>query len=116
MRNDETLIKQAELLTALASAGDDLKSALKVQSPQMASLAVKRLFATVDAFRATIPDPVYEPAVGDVVWVMGTVAELETRYGGVNAKVFTGKGAYDYVAVNPDETPMRLDKKVEDVQ
>lgn len=104
MRNDETLIKQAELLTALASAGDDLRSALKVQSPQMASLAVKKLFATVDAFRETIRREPYYPAMGETVTVQGIVDEL--RNDGT-VRVRFGDGDYDYEWVDPRLVPVR---------
>lgn len=54
MNNDETLFKQAGLLTGLASAGDDLRAALKIQSAPMAATAVKKVFDAVDALRETI--------------------------------------------------------------
>ena len=98
MNNDETLFKQAGLLTGLASAGDDLRAALKIQSAPMAATAVKKIFDAVDALRETIRTEPYYPAMGEAVTIQGIVDE--TREGSI-VRVRFGDGQYDYEWVDP---------------
>ncbi len=104
MNNDETLFKQAGLLTGLASAGDDLRAALKIQSAPMAATAVKKVFDAVDALRETIRREPYEPVVGEPVTIQGVVRAI--GYGGSVEVAFSEKD-YDYHAVDPRLVPVR---------
>ena len=105
MEIDDILRRSAENITRITNEATLLKHYIKHGNATNAAASLGKLLAAVDDLRSAIPVPTYSPAVGDVVWALATV-ERVNDYGTVRLR--TGKGSYDYVTVDSNETLMRI--------
>lgn len=108
MNNDEILQIQAGLISALTKHGQRLALALETSNPENAAAALGDLLGSVDALRRSLPEPAYEPSVGDTVWVLGTIESMPATVYDNSIKVRFGKDDWDTHSVNTNETSLKL--------
>ena len=100
MKNDELLLRQAALITAIADAGEKLQRHIKAGLAGESSADLKTILESVDELRRTVAAEVYIPAMNESVYVEGLVEDVQ---GGI-AKVRFDEGPADYSLINPMKT------------